>query len=145
MARPVKIRKILFPRTDEVISLRGKSKQSGPVVLTEDEYESIVLVDYEKMTHLEASVLMGVSRPTLTRIYERARNRIASALVESRQIKITGGKVATGQQWLECASCGCVFNKPERKIPEKCPVCGAGAKKIKIIKDDSSRSDGRVS
>ncbi|MCE1163777.1 MAG: DUF134 domain-containing protein [Bacteroidetes bacterium] len=144
MARPVKIRKILFPRADEIVNLRENAKPGKPVLMTEDEFESIILVDYEKMMHLQASELMGVSRPTLTRIYERARMKLAEALVESRQIKITGGKVETGQEWFECISCGSVFNLPGKKIPDSCPVCSAQAKKIKLIKNDGNRSDRRI-
>ena len=41
------------------------------VILTLDEYEAIRLLDYEHHTQEEAAVQMRVSRPTLTRIYER--------------------------------------------------------------------------
>jgi len=52
------------------------------VILTLDEYEAIRLLDYEHHTQEEAAVQMRVSRPTLTRIYERARIKYATALVE---------------------------------------------------------------
>ncbi len=38
-----------------------------------DEFEAIRLLDYLGMTQAEAADKMNVSRPTLTRIYEKAR------------------------------------------------------------------------
>lgn len=59
---------------------------SEPVNLLYEEYESLRLSDYEGCTHHQASVMMGVSRPTFTRIYASALQKIAAAFVEGRQI-----------------------------------------------------------
>ncbi len=131
MARPVKLRNILFPRINvSYIPKGGVSKQSEQVNILAEEFEAIVLVDYEKMPHLRASEIMGVSRPTLTRIYEKARAKIASALVESRQLNIKGGNIVMKQEWYTCSGCGCVFNEYGNN-PGKCPLCSC--KKIKTI------------
>jgi hypothetical protein len=69
---------------------------------------------------------MGVSRPTFTRIYASARQKIANAFVEGKQISIEGGKVYFDSDWYQCQSCGCYFNNPEKDIKvEACPLCGA--------------------
>ena len=68
-------------------------KVSGSVFLHYEEYESIRLCDYEKLSQQEASVYMNVSRPTLSRIYTSARNKIAQAFVEGKRLIIEGGKV----------------------------------------------------
>ena len=61
------------------IGLNGCCKNT--IFLHFEEYEAIRLCDYEMKTQQEASVSMGVSRPTLSRIYVSARQKIAKALV----------------------------------------------------------------
>ena len=62
-----------------------------PVILLFEEYEVLRLLDYLGMTQLEAASEMAVSRPTLTRIYEKARRTIAEAFVEGKAIFIRRG------------------------------------------------------
>jgi predicted DNA-binding protein (UPF0251 family) len=69
------------------------------VSLQYDEYETIRLLDYEGMNQDQAAKQMNVSRPTLTRIYEKARKTIAQALVEGKMIVIEGGNVQFEKQW----------------------------------------------
>lgn len=96
------------------------------VVMLYEEYESIKLCDYDMMNHHAASELMGVSRPTFTRIYASARQKIALALAEGRQLRIEGGKVCFDSDWFSCNHCGCYFNNPEKEsYPEKCPLCSS--------------------
>lgn len=61
------------------------------VVFKLDEYETIRLIDYQKMTQEECAAAMGVSRATVTGIYERARFKLADAMVNGKRIRITGG------------------------------------------------------
>lgn len=71
---------------------------------------------------------MDVSRPTLTRIYARARQKIAEALVRGCQIIIEGGKIYFDSEWFECKTCGCYFNNPEKQNELKeCPLCRSTA------------------
>ena len=63
------------------------------VDLLYEEYEAIKLADYDIMHHQQASELMGISRPTVTRIYASARKKIAEALTEGKAISIEGGPV----------------------------------------------------
>ena len=58
------------------------------VQLLLEEYESIRLCDYEDLFQEEAAERMGVSRPTLTRIYDRARKKVAKAFTEGKPIVI---------------------------------------------------------
>ena len=41
--------------------------------LTIDEYEALRLADYLQLEHLEASERMNISRPTFTRLIEKAK------------------------------------------------------------------------
>lgn len=58
-----------------------------------DEFEAIRLLDYEGHDQEKAAQLMGISRPTVTRIYASARGKIAEALTEGKAINIEGGPV----------------------------------------------------
>lgn len=68
------------------------------VTLTLDEYEAIRLIDHENMEQKDAAELMGISRPTVTRIYGAARKKIAHALVLGQALKIEGGPVVQGRR-----------------------------------------------
>ena len=106
------------------IGLNGCCKNT--IFLHFEEYEAIRLCDYEMKTQQEASVSMGVSRPTLSRIYVSARQKIAKALVRGVTIMIEGGAAYTDSEWFRCGVCGLVFNNinPTLKIRKmECPIC----------------------
>jgi predicted DNA-binding protein (UPF0251 family) len=92
------------------------------ISLNFEEYEAIKFCDYELLTHAEASVLMNVSRPTFTRVYESARRKIAKAFVEASTICFEGGKVVFDMLWHKCNRCSITFTIPEGQSG-KCPVC----------------------
>jgi uncharacterized protein len=75
------------------------------VTLLYEEFEAIRLLDHAGLTQAEAALAMEVSRPTLTRIYEKARKTIAEALVEGKAITIEGGDFHTDGYWYRCESC----------------------------------------
>jgi len=76
-----------------------------PVILLYEEYESIRLSDYEGLTQEQSAEKMNVSRPTFTRIYEKARRTIAQAFVEGKAIFIEGGNYHTEDCWYRCEKC----------------------------------------
>ncbi len=67
------------------------STPEEPVVLTLDEYEAVRLIDYEGLSQERCAEQMRVARTTVTSIYESARRKLASMLVEGRRIIIAGG------------------------------------------------------
>ena len=82
------------------------------------------MLDYQNLTQEEAAVHMDISRPTLTRIYEEARNKVATAFVEGRGIIFRGGDICFDKNWYKCNSCLASFNHyTEEKI--ECPICGS--------------------
>lgn len=103
-----------------------QESRAGTIFLLFEEYESLKLLDYEKQTQEQAAQAMGVSRPTLTRIYMSAREKIATAFVEGRQIAVEGGKVELDGHWFVCGACGAVFSHPDPEVvPETCALCGS--------------------
>lgn len=127
--RPIRLRKISKPPVISGFKPYGnKNIKAKPesIFLQYEEYETLRLCDYEMLNQIDASVLMDVSRPTLTRIYAKARQKIAIAIVEGKQIIIEGGKVYFDSDWYNCEKCNCNFNNPEgEKTTENCPLCGS--------------------
>jgi predicted DNA-binding protein (UPF0251 family) len=95
------------------------------VELLYEEYEAIKLADYDGLTHHEAGVLMGVSRPTFARIYESARQKIARALVEVKALKSVYGNASFDKDWFSCKNCNALFTLPETMTDKSCPMCHA--------------------
>ena len=124
MPRQKRSRLILNPPTIKGMSAFGIQKRSSEKIsLYFEEYQVIRLLDYEGMTQEEAAVHMAVSRPTLTRVYETARQKVAKALTEGKDLVIRGGKFHFNDSWYRCASCKANFNLYEGS-DKKCPVCG---------------------
>jgi len=125
--RPLRLRKISNPPIISGFKPYGKKpeKETNEVIfLMYEEYESLRLCDYEMLNHHQASVIMDVSRPTLTRIYAKARQKIAEAFVMGKQIIIEGGKIYFDSEWFSCKKCGCFFNNPEKQYNiTECPLC----------------------
>lgn len=123
MPRKKRNRRIQVPPVIKGMSVYGvRGRKTNEVILHIEEYETIRLLDYQNMTQEEAAVLMDVSRPTLTRIYEEARNKVAAAFVEGRDIIFRGGDFYFGTNWYKCSSCSANFSDFADKVTN-CPVC----------------------
>ena len=75
------------------------------VTLLYEEFEAIRLADYENLTQEEAADKMNISRPTFTRLYDKARKCIAKAFIEGKAIIIQGGTYVTKDYWYKCGDC----------------------------------------
>lgn len=96
------------------------------IILYVEEYEAIYLCDYEGKTQAEAAESMGISRPTLTRIYASARKKIAEAIIGSCRLIIEGGTSYMDARWFRCSKCGFLFNNiiPSATLDHTvCPLC----------------------
>ena len=90
MPRPTKCRKVCcMPLSKAFHPEAGECSQ--PVIMTVDEYETIRLMDKENFSQEECGSYMGVARTTVQQIYDTARKKVATALVEGRTLKIEGG------------------------------------------------------
>lgn len=109
------------PRVRGFIPLGYYADEDTAIQLNLEEFEAIRMLDYENLSQVEAANFMQISRPTLTRIYLRARKKIATALTESHQLLIEGGKAIFEGDWYSCYHCGNKFNGPQKH--DKCPLC----------------------
>jgi predicted DNA-binding protein (UPF0251 family) len=123
MPRTRKIRQI--QRAPAYQGHMPRGTQSGTpeeVILLLEEYEAIKLCDYDLLDQAEAAALMGVSRPTLTRIYESARRKMARMLVEPCQLSFGEGQATLKIDWYTCSACNIRFTLAA--AGKFCPVCG---------------------
>lgn len=106
MSRPFRNRKICSPPAMAGFKPFGIAMcEMKSINLHLDEYESIKLVDYENLSQEIAAERMGISRPTLTRVYNSALKKVAKAFVEGLAIEIEGGNVEFEKQWYKCKKC----------------------------------------
>jgi predicted DNA-binding protein (UPF0251 family) len=95
MPRPFKNRCINARPISVVYKPAGiPASQLEWVTLHLDEFEALRLLDHLGLDQEQAANRMGVSRPTVTRIYASARKKIADAIVLGQAISIEGGPVA---------------------------------------------------
>lgn len=106
MARPQKSRKICNPPKMKGFRPFGlQSCRIDSVLLKFEEYESIRLINYEMLPQDIAAKQMNISRPTFTRIYNRALKQIAKSFVEGKAIEIEGGNYKLEKDWYRCKKC----------------------------------------
>jgi len=123
MSRRKLQRKIITPPSIKGFSVFGPNrKKNEKNRLFIEEYEVIRLLDFENLTQEEAAIHMEVSRPTLTRIYENARKKVAKSLVEGIDLVISGGEYLFDESWFRCEACKANFDIPENS-EHCCPIC----------------------
>ncbi len=61
------------------------------IFMSLEEYESIRLIDTERMTQEQCATIMGVGRTTVQALYENARLKMAQCLVFGNELQISGG------------------------------------------------------
>ncbi len=91
MARPIKCRRVCREPQTLLFAPSG-GKNGNPVILAVDEYETIRLIDYEGLSQEKCAAHLDVARTTVQKIYDTARKKLASALVQGLSLKIEGGE-----------------------------------------------------
>jgi predicted DNA-binding protein (UPF0251 family) len=83
------------------------------VVLALDEFEALRLTDLEQLYQEAAAGRMGISRPTLSRILDSARGKLADAIVHGKALRIEGGPVQPNPGRRRC----CRFHDQQEPAP----------------------------
>ncbi len=98
MPRPKIPRRIFFqPQTNYFKPVGIPLRNLTETILTNEELESIRLIDYENTPQIKACKKMKISQPTLSRLLTSARKKIAQALINGQAIKIQGGNFQMAQ------------------------------------------------
>lgn len=129
MARPSRRRRVCLEPKYSCFVPYGIRK-TEQVLLTVDEFETIRLIDYEKKKHEQCAGQMGISRTTVTEIYEKARSKIADCIINGKALCITGGnyELCDGSAWRCCGRrCGRAYY-----LARDLPVGGKEKKNMKI-------------
>lgn len=138
MARPIRCRRICFkPKYNRFVPYGTAVTEQ--ILLTVDEFESVRLIDYEKKTHEQCARQMGISRTTVTEIYERARTKIADCIVNGKTLYIFGGNYALcdGSAW-KC--CGKKCSKAKQAVKNQI----INRKEVEIMKIAVTYENGNI-
>ena len=117
------------------------ARKVNAIEMLYDEYEVVRLMDYENLSQEEAAKQINVSRPTLTRIYQSARRKIATALAEGLSIYFVESPHASFVKEYFCHDCQSFFEAESDETLEKCPVCFS--KNILEIKPETNLDNFR--
>ena len=94
MPRTPKCRRIgCFPDYYSFIPEEAEKDDIETIELTLDEFETIRLLDYEGLNQEECAARMGVARTTVTAMYENARKKLITAIVEGKRFFLSGGNI----------------------------------------------------
>lgn len=106
MPRPVKWRNVCCLPEKNKFGPLDTERQEDEIIMSVDEYETIRLIDHEKMNQEECAEIMNVARTTVQRIYNDARGKIANAIVNSKVLKIEGGEYRLYGESGQARGCG---------------------------------------
>ena len=126
MARPAKCRWIAtHPEMTAFKPCGVPGRELEIVELRMDELEAVRLADLEGLYQEAAARHMGVSRPTFGRLIASARQKIASALLNSKMLVFKGGSVLVrGMGAFTCRDCDAEFQVAAGTgRPASCPHC----------------------
>lgn len=114
MARPVKCRRVCaMPQFREFVPTGGGVGEES-IELRVDEYEAMRLIDYMGLSQEEAAAGMEISRATIQNIYETARKKLATTLVEGKRLRVGGGVYQICPKGRQCRGkkCCCRGEEP---------------------------------
>lgn len=124
MPRPQDNRIVLEPPLfSEFKPLGIKGQDLEQIQLALDEFEAFRLADHNGLTHAEAADEMGISRPTFSRLIEKARKKIADFIIQGKLLTIDGGSVHFRNNIIRCQRCGHMFKINISNTISECPAC----------------------
>lgn len=120
MPRPSKKRRICSEPLCSYFAPKDSSKQHyESVIMTLDEYQTILLIDYQNITQEQCATKMNVARTTVQAIYSSARSKIAECLVKGKELHIEGGNYFLCNRVDVCSDCNKLKSLDENKENEK--------------------------
>lgn len=128
MPRPSRCRRVCCEPQVRRFAPEAKSA-AGVVVLFVEEYEAVRLIDLQKRTHDQCARQMDISRTTVTEIYEKARFKIADALVNGKALVVEGGNYRVCQ---EPKQCECRGRCPDKALAQSATQGTAGVFQMKV-------------
>jgi len=99
------------------------SRFLNEITITLDEYEAIRLADFMQLSHDEASLEMDISRPTFTKLLERARKKLAEFIVSGKKLRIVNGNIHFRKNIYKCLNCEQMFVIEISETVSLCPSC----------------------
>jgi len=126
MPRPQKSRRLLQPPLMKGFKPFGMALcELDSIQMTFEEYESLKFIHYDRLMQDVAAEKMNVSRPTFTRIYNKALRNITKAFIEGKAIVFEGGNYQFEKDWFRCKKCFKLINGLENHIRcEGCTIFG---------------------
>lgn len=122
MPRPRKCRRVCdLPANTSFGSFNTTPSAENTITMTVEEYETIRLIDFEKLTQEACASQMNVARTTIQRIYNDARYKLAQVLVDGKLLKIEGGNYQLCEQKQatcpkrHCGHAGCKWGSTKIK------------------------------
>ncbi|MFH1852200.1 MAG: DUF134 domain-containing protein [Candidatus Neomarinimicrobiota bacterium] len=124
VGRPRRLRRVACRPAVTYFKPAGIPRRDLPVIeLTRDELEAVRLSDRDGLYQEQVAIAMGVSRPTVGRILNTARQKIASALIDGCALSVAGGAfIDIDETDHFCARCRHHWRQPDQSGP--CPHCG---------------------
>jgi predicted DNA-binding protein (UPF0251 family) len=105
MPRPRKWRQVCCEPQHRRFGPLDASATESRITMSVEEYETLRLIDVEKLTQEECAQRMDVARTSVTKMYEDARYKSSLALVEGRPLHIEGGDYRVyddNAHWTRC-------------------------------------------
>ena len=93
------------------------------VKLSLDELEAIRLADFMGLSQEEAAEEMEISRPTFTRLIEKARKKMADFILNGKLLNVDGGNIHFRNNIIKCQNCGHMFRTRFDEEILECPSC----------------------
>lgn len=140
MARPRKCRRIGFiPNVTSFVPEGTLENNDTIIYMTLEELEAIRLMDLLKLDQIKSAEEMNISRGTLQRILNGAREKVADSLINGKKIIISGGDYKISNCNYICKKCGDNYLDNEDNLVN-CPSCGSnkymcGSKKEFCLKN----------
>lgn len=107
MPRPQKMRRVCAMPEYASFAPCHRQQNTGSILMTVDEYETIRLIDLMGCTQEDCAKQMEIARTTVQAIYDSARKKLADVLINGKQLEIGGGQYRVCPHSGQCCRGAC--------------------------------------